>query len=145
LDRIYNYGTTAVNLNGFGLSNQIDNPFKWTFPNIELAPKEYIIVWASDKNRVADKDKLHTNFKIKSGGEALILTTASVTKLKELPAVAPATDKSYGRIPNGTGNWTFLDKPTPKTNNSGTSSANPEKISINELVSSNLNGLQDET
>jgi uncharacterized repeat protein (TIGR02543 family) len=141
---IYNYGTTPVNLNGFGLSDQIDNPFKWTFPNIELAPKEYIIVWASDKNRVADKDKLHTNFKIKSGGEALILTSASGTQLNESPAVTLATDKSYGRIPNGTGNWTFLDTPTPKTNNSGASSANPEKISINELVSSNVNGLQDE-
>ena len=141
---IYNYGTTTVNLNGFGLSDQTDNAFKWTFPNIELAAKEYIIVWASDKNRISDKEKLHTNFKIKSGGEAVILTSASGTRLNESPAVALATDASYGRIPNGTGNWTFLDTPTPKTNNSGASSANPEKISINELVSSNVNGITDE-
>jgi uncharacterized repeat protein (TIGR02543 family) len=141
---IYNYGTTAVNLNGYGLSDQIDNPFKWVFPNIELAPKEYIIVWASDKNRVADKDKLHTNFKIKSGGEAIILTTASGSKISESPAVALATDKSYGRIPNGTGNWTFLETPTPKANNSGASSAVPEKVAINEILSSNVIGIQDE-
>jgi hypothetical protein len=141
---IYNYGTTPVNLNGFGLSDQTDNLFKWTFPNIELAAKEYIIVWASDKNRIADKDKLHTNFKLKSGGEAVILTSASGTKLHESPAVALATDKSYGRIPNGTGNWTFLNTPTPKANNSGASSATPEKIAINEFVSSNISGLTDE-
>ena len=112
----YNYGTTALNLNGFGLSDQIDNPFKRTFPNIELAPKEYMIVWVSDKNHAADKDKLHTNFKIKLGGEAVILTSASGAKLNESSAVALATDKSYGRIPNGTGTWTFLDTPAPKTN-----------------------------
>jgi len=141
---IYNYGTTTVNLNGYGLSDQIDNPFKWVFPNIELAAKEYIIVWASDKNRVADKDKLHANFKIKSGGEAIILTTASGTKISESPAVALATDKSYGRIPNGTGNWTFLETPTPKINNSGASSAIPERVAINEILSSNVAGIQDE-
>jgi len=123
------------------LSDQIDNPFKWTFPNIELAPKEYIIVWASDKNHAADKDKLHINFKIKSGGETVILTSAFSAKLNESPAVALATDKSYGRIPNGTGTWTSLDTPAPKTNYSGTSSANPGKISTNELVYSNVNGI----
>lgn len=141
---IYNYGTTTVNLNGYGLSDQTDNPYKWTFPNIQIAAKEYIIVWASDKNRTADKTKLHSNFKIKSGGEAVILTSASGTKLNESPAVALATDASYGRIPNGTGNWTFLNTPTPKANNSGASSAVPEKISINELVSSNIAGITDE-
>lgn len=141
---IYNYGTTTVNLNDYGLSDQTDNPFKWRFPNIELAAKEYLIVWASDKNRIAEKDKLHTNFKIKSGGEAIILTSSSGTKLNESPAVALATDKSYGRIPNGTGNWTFIDSPTPKSNNSGASSEIPEKVSINEFVSSNVAGLQDE-
>lgn len=141
---IYNYGTTSINLNGYGLSDQIDNAFKWTFPDIELAAKEYIIVWASSKNRTSNKDNLHSNFKIKSGGEAIILTTASGTKISESPAVALATDKTYGRIPNGTGNWSFIDTPTPKANNSGSSSAIPEKVSINEFVSSNTTGLTDE-
>jgi uncharacterized repeat protein (TIGR02543 family) len=141
---IYNYGTTSVSLNGFGLSDQTDNAFKWSFPNIELAAKEYLIVWASDKDRRTDKSKLHSNFKIKSGGEAVILTSLSGTRISESPAVALATDKSYGRIPNGTGNWVFIDTPTPKANNSGASSANPEKVAINEFVSSNINGIQDE-
>lgn len=141
---IYNYGTTSINLNGYGLSDQTDNLFKLTFPDIDLAAKEYILVWASDKNRISERDKLHTNFKIKSGGEAIILTASSGTKLSESSAVALATDKSYGRIPNGTGNWVFIDTPTPGTNNSGASSTVPEKIAINEFVSSNVGGIQDE-
>ena len=141
---IYNYGTTTVNLNNFGLSDQTDNPYKWRFPNIQLAAKEYIIVWASDKNRISDKTKLHTNFKIKSGGETVILTNTSGTKISESPAVALATDKSYGRIPNGNGNWTFLNTPSPKANNSGASSAVVEKVAINEFVSSNISGIKDE-
>jgi hypothetical protein len=48
---IYNYGTAAVALDGFGLSDNQNNPFKWTFPDISLAPGEHLLVWASGKNR----------------------------------------------------------------------------------------------
>lgn len=78
---IYNYGTTAVNLNGFGLSDQTDNPLKWTFPNITIPAKGYLLIWASDKNRRPTIGQLHTNYKLKSGGKAIILSNASGTKI----------------------------------------------------------------
>ncbi len=140
---IYNYGTTSVNLSGFGLSDQTDNPFKWRFPSIILEPKEFILIWASDKNRTSNKDRLHTNFKLKSGGESIILTNSNGAKIDESPAVAIATDNSYGRKPDGTGSWSFFTEPTPKDSNTGATTADPEKVVINEFVSSNTTGLQD--
>lgn len=141
---IYNYGTTAVNLSGFGLSDQLDNPLKWKFPAITLPAKGYLLIWASDKNRSTTSGELHTNFKIKSGGEAILLSDASGTKIDESAAVAIATDNSYGRTPDGTGGWSFFTTPTPNDSNTGATSADPEKIAINEFVSSNTTGIEDE-
>ena len=140
---IYNYGTTSVNLLNFGLSDETDNPFKWKFPSIILPAKGYLLVWCSDKNRAISGSELHTNFKIKSGGETLILTNASGTKINDSPAVAIATDNSYGRKPDGAGSWSFFTQPTPNDSNTGATSADPEKIAINEFVSSNTSGIKD--
>lgn len=48
---LYNAGQDAVNLNGWGLSDDPAQPFLWTFPNIVMEPSEYLLVWASGKNR----------------------------------------------------------------------------------------------
>jgi uncharacterized repeat protein (TIGR02543 family) len=141
---IYNYGTTIINLEEFGLSDQTDDPYKWIFPSVELAPNQYLLVWASDKNRASINSQLHSNFKIKSGGEAIVLTNSAGTKLSESPAVAIVADNSYGKNPDGTGSWAFFQVPTPGASNTGSSSAGEEKIAINEFMSLNSNTIADE-
>lgn len=68
---IYNFGTTTVNLQNFGLTDDESNPFQWVFPNIALQPDKYLLVWASSKNRTYASQPLHTNFKISAGGETI--------------------------------------------------------------------------
>lgn len=48
---LYNAGTSALNLSGFGLSDKADQPFLWTFPDYEMAAGEYLLVFASGKDR----------------------------------------------------------------------------------------------
>ena len=48
---LHNFGPAPVNLNGFGLTDNPASPFKWVFPDITLAPGEFRLVWASNKNR----------------------------------------------------------------------------------------------
>ena len=48
---IHNFGTEDVSMNGWTLSDDIDNLSKWTFPNYTLSPNEYLLLWASDKDR----------------------------------------------------------------------------------------------
>ncbi len=50
---IHNYGQELVSLDGMYISDDNNNPTKWQFENLELAPDEYMIVWASDKDRQA--------------------------------------------------------------------------------------------
>ncbi|HPK04455.1 MAG TPA: lamin tail domain-containing protein, partial [Bacteroidales bacterium] len=65
---IYNFGTTTVGLDDFGLSDKAGQPFKWVFPDIVIQPGEYLIVWTSGKNRTNPDAPLHTNFSIKAEG-----------------------------------------------------------------------------
>ncbi|MFY9150422.1 MAG: CotH kinase family protein [Prolixibacteraceae bacterium] len=48
---IYNFGNDPVNLNGYGLSDKKDELFQWVFPDFQLKPKEYLVVFASGKDR----------------------------------------------------------------------------------------------
>jgi len=48
---LYNVGPNNYNLNGFGISDDLSEPFKWILPNIELPAEEYLLLFASGKNR----------------------------------------------------------------------------------------------
>ncbi|UCH13968.1 MAG: CotH kinase family protein [Bacteroidales bacterium] len=48
---IYNYGATPVNLNGYGLSDNNSVPYMWIFPDITIQAGDYLVVFASDKDR----------------------------------------------------------------------------------------------
>src|SRR6476660_9197998 len=85
---IYNYGATAINLNGFGLSDDVALPHKWSFPAVTINAGQYMLVWCSDKNKVIPGSPLHTNFKIGAGGETLYLTNQSSTNLSTFPSIA---------------------------------------------------------
>ena len=47
---LYNAGDEPVNLQGYGLSDDAANPFKWVFPSFTLMPDSFLIVWASGKD-----------------------------------------------------------------------------------------------
>lgn len=47
----YNAGATSVNLKGYGLSDKKALPFQWIFPDFTVRPGEYLLVFASGKDR----------------------------------------------------------------------------------------------
>ncbi|MCF7793224.1 MAG: CotH kinase family protein [Candidatus Cloacimonetes bacterium] len=48
---LYNSGNSAVNLLHYGLSDDIDEPHRWSFPDISIQPNDYLVVFASGKDR----------------------------------------------------------------------------------------------
>ncbi|MCC5930550.1 MAG: CotH kinase family protein [Cyclobacteriaceae bacterium] len=48
---LYNSDVVPVQLRDFGLSDNINLPYKWTFPDCIMQPGEYLLVWASGKDR----------------------------------------------------------------------------------------------
>ena len=114
---LYNNGTVAVNLAGFGLTDDDTLLYKWVFPNVTLAPGNYLLVWASGKNRAVVGQPLHTNFKINATGESISLTNLNGIVINNVPSTLMLSDISYGRFPNGTGPFVFFQIPTPNAEN----------------------------
>ena len=48
---LHNYGNQDVSINGWSLSDDVNDLTKWTFPDITLAKDEYLLLWASSKDR----------------------------------------------------------------------------------------------
>ena len=67
---IYNAGANTVDLNGWSLK---DSASTWLFPQTNIAPNAFMIVFASSKNRRTPGRPLHTNFKLERNGEYLAL------------------------------------------------------------------------
>ncbi|NUY80131.1 CotH kinase family protein [Flavobacterium sp. MAH-1] len=114
---LYNGTAAAINLNGYGLTDDATQPFKWVFPAQIIGPGQYLIIYCSDKNRTVVNEPLHTNWKISSAGEAITLTNAASVMVDQVPATAIPSDISFGRLPNGSGPFVFFSAVTPAAQN----------------------------
>lgn len=110
---IYNGGSQSVNLSGYGLSDDPERPFRWVFPDITILPDEYLLVWASGKNRIDPSGPLHTGFSISSEGEDITLTDPEGEPAGKIPAAYIPVDISYGRETTGGSDLVYFMKPTP--------------------------------
>ncbi len=81
---LYNTTNDTLSLDGHYLSDDLYEPMKWAFPPINILPGDYLLVFASKKN-LYDSIEIHTNFKIDSDGEILVLSdaTGSIVDLLE--------------------------------------------------------------
>ena len=97
---IYNAGDTALDLTGWHLTDDAADLNQWAFPAVSVDPGQYLLVFASSKDRAdADGTELHTNFAIGAGGEYLALVEAdgSTVAFEYAPEFPPqSTDISYG-------------------------------------------------
>ncbi len=103
-----NDGAAAISLKGWCLSDDPDRPDRWALPDVTLSPGEYLVVFASGKDR--REGRLHTSFSL-SAGETVILMTpiGTIADNTELPKLS--TDHSWARNDDGT--WVDRAVPTP--------------------------------
>jgi len=118
---LWNAGDEPADLRGWSLSDEADRPDKWRFPEVTLQPGEYLIVYASGKDRRTPGEPLHTNFKLAVEGEFLGLFNHEAPP-RLISAIEPEypeqrTDVSYGLSSGGA--WAYYAEPTPGRPNSG--------------------------
>lgn len=115
---LHNPGQDTVDLNGFGISNDPAVPYQWTVQEVVLAPQEYLLIFASEKNRIdISSGYLHTNFKLSAEGGSIILTDRQGNTVDLVNFGAFNPDISYGRYPNGSNSWLFFPDATPGNSN----------------------------
>ncbi|MDI6402839.1 FN3 associated domain-containing protein, partial [Balneolaceae bacterium ANBcel3] len=110
---LFNAGDTPIDLSWHALSDDYNRPWRWIFPNVTIEPGEFLLVFASGKDRRVPGEPLHTNFRISSAGEELLITDIQGNRIDEVPPTPLQTDVSYGRFPDGSDQWFFFSTPTP--------------------------------
>ena len=116
---LYNNSSSTIDLEGYFLSDDSEDLTKWAFPaGTEIEANAYLVVWADDDQ---DQSGLHANFKLSAAGESIFLTDTSGTVIDEVSFVDQTADVSYGRFPNGTGDFQLMS-PTFNAENSITTS-----------------------
>lgn len=98
---LHNPTAAAVNLAGWGLSDDRKKLLRWTFPAVSIPSKGYLVVFASGQGTNTYKDaagNLHTNFKLGSGNDWLSLAKPDGTLVFAYDSRLPSTrpDASYG-------------------------------------------------
>lgn len=129
---IYNGYNYPLNLDGYYLSDNEFETNKWMLSNITIEPNEYLLIFASSKNK-----EYHTNFKLNSEGETLTLTDNTGNIISKIKYTNMQNDISYGYI---SGKYIYTATPTPKEKNSNNKFRINNKnydIKINEYMTSN--------
>ena len=126
---LHNASEADIPLKGWSLTDTAVEPKKWLFPNIILSSGDYLLVYASGKNRSERFGQLHTNFKLSASGEYLALSPPTGQPTSEFAPAFPSqfTDTSYGTIPGTESTRGFFVRATPrKPNQTGGSGFAPE-------------------
>ncbi len=138
---IFNGSGRAVSLKGYMLSDDEGKRNKWIFPDVTVDAGQYMIVYASGKDRAAGE--LHTSFGLNAEGETVLLSDAQGRLLSKMSYSAAESDISISL--NDKGEWTDTLPPTPGCSNDSAGAArmeaelraqNYEQVFINEIMSS---------
>ncbi len=129
---LYNQGEQAINLAGWSLTDDPAQPEKWPLPEITLGSHDYLLVFASGKDRASTQpgSELHANFKLDRKGEFLGLYNIFEDQFMDVAGLATAAqpegesdqefpeqldDVSYGRAHHAAEKlaYGYFQAPTP--------------------------------
>ena len=115
---IHNSDTTTVDLGGWHLTDNANNPTKWAFPaGTSLAPGAYLVVFADGTSVIDAQGFLHADFRLSAGGEFVALTRPDESVASSFGPDGEDypdqdSDISYGVSPVN-GSSVFFTAPTP--------------------------------
>ncbi len=127
---IYNGGSSAVDLQGFYLTDDFNNQDKFLITSsLVIQQGEYLIFWADEDQ---SQGPTHTNFKLSASGEEIMLTAPNgVTVIDSFTIPTVPEDLSFGRISDGNANLQILTPASPgASNNASSGLTQPPTISL---------------
>lgn len=116
---LYNQSASAINIGGFGLTDNSSTTAKYIFPLGTLVPANgFLRVWCSGKGNSANAaGHIHTNFTLtQCKGDWIVLLNGTVV-VDSMQLRLTQASHSRGRYPDGTSNWKIYKLPTPNASN----------------------------
>lgn len=111
---LYNASDDPIDLTGYSIS---DDGATWVFPKGNIPPRGYLVIWASDKNKVTGDGQLHANFKLSTDGEKIVLKSPDGYVIDSVTYGRLDDDESYGRSIDGGEEFLIFSKATPNASN----------------------------
>ncbi|MFA9221368.1 MAG: lamin tail domain-containing protein, partial [Sediminibacterium sp.] len=122
----YNPSASVVNIGGYWLSDDALDPMKYQIPATVTVPANgYKLILASGVGAYnpAYLGQTNTNFKVtQSNGEDLVFSdpAGNILESYDFATISPnQINQSYGRVPNGSGNFLIQTNPSQGATNSG--------------------------
>jgi hypothetical protein len=141
---VYNGGNVSVDVSGMYLTDDLANPDAWSFPEDTIIDSAgYLVFWADND---PDKGPMHCSFSLNASGEAIgLFASDGETEIDSILFEEQLDDVSYGRLPDGTANWTYLTLTLGSQNEEGEQNSGPtslvdeipEGLVINEFMADN--------
>ena len=118
---LYNTSGSAINLNGYYISDKSGNPTKFQVPgNISIPAGGYTMVYGSGRGVIAGGSEIHTTFKwTQTKPEKILISDAGGAILDSLTIIPNQHLHSRGRTTDGAGTWGVFTSSTPNGSNTG--------------------------
>ena len=111
-----NMSGQAINLKGYGLSDNIKKPRKWQFPDLTIEHGSHLVVYCDKTQTTKNGVYYFTNFNLKQSGETVCLSTPEGRILDKIVVPQLFDDNSYGRTLGQAGLF-YYTIPSPGTEN----------------------------
>jgi len=139
LIELYNPGPLAVALAGIGVTDEADNPFKFSFGASQtLGAGQYLTLYADSEATPAG---VHLGFSLKQDGDEVFLTAPDGRTIDSVRFGLQVADRSIGRSADGS--W-VLCQPTFGTNNTPARTGDFRTLKINEWLASGVTPYPDD-
>jgi CotH protein/lamin tail-like protein/chitobiase/beta-hexosaminidase-like protein len=116
---LYNPGAAVVDLSGYFLSDNSNNPGKWEFPaGIAIGPGEHLIIYCSDRDEVSGSF-IHAGFKLTQTKLEYVVLSDPQQNTVDIVLIANPNqvNHSIGRVTDGDAQWGVFLNPTPAAPN----------------------------
>lgn len=115
---IYNISGQAVNLKGYGLSDNVKKPRKWQFPDLTIENGESLVIYCDTSQTSKAGSYTFTNYNLSVAGETVVLSDPGGHILDKMVVPKLYSDMSYGRTLGRAGLF-YYSNPTPGRINEG--------------------------
>lgn len=134
---LYNNSRNDINLSGYQLTDDTTGTDYWTFPNYTLKAGDFLLVFASNKNKVSESE-FHTDFRLSIMNDPLYLINPSGELIDKVEIQCIPPDHSLSRKPDGAA-LKIITPPTPGSSNNNTEAIEID-FSVDSLIASHASG-----
>lgn len=110
------YDTILLEADRWYITDSLGNNKKYKLPEVTINPRGYLVVWADNFDTVITQ--IHTNFALNKDGEDIGLfyqrpSDNIIIPVDTLTFGPQQSGVSFGRLPDGSSNWSIFSNPTP--------------------------------